>query len=165
MKCALCNIEIVGTQYKTKKRKRYHNECFDKLVDDAETKSQQKATGIKNKDKESLTQYICSLYGIKEISYAIDKQIDNYVSQLGYTYTGIQKALYYFFELEKNKVDTRTSTIGIVPYCYDEARKFFETMHESNEANKGFVRKDKTTHIKIRPKDRRIPYVIDIDNP
>lgn len=164
MLCALCKKEIIGTQYKTRKRKRYHNDCFEKLVEEADTKSQQKAAGIKNKDKESLLQYICHLYGIKEIPYVIDKQIDSYVSQLGYTYSGIQKALYYFYELEKNKADTHTSTIGIVPYCYDEARKFFETIHESNEVNKDFIKEDTTVHVKIRPKDRRIPYIIDINS-
>ena len=163
MQCALCNQEIIGTKYKSKKRKRYHIECFDKLIDNAETKNHMKASGIKNNEKNELIKYICQLYNLSEIPYAIDKQIDNFVAQLGYTYTGIQKTLYYFYELSRNNVDNHTSTIGIVPYYYEEAKKFFNTVHDSNELNKEFVLDEKTVHVKIRPKDRRIPYIIDIN--
>ena len=164
MICSLCNKPITCTEYKTRKRKRYHNECFAELIDKAESQSQQKASGLKNNDKDDLIQYICSLYGISEIPYAIDRQIDNYINQMGYTYSGIQKTLYYFYELEGNKPDSHTSTIGIVPYIYDEAKEFFQSLHKANESNEDFIQEEKTVRIKIKPKDRRLPCVLDETN-
>jgi len=164
MKCDFCKEEISDTQYKTRKKKRYHNGCYEKLVGQTEVKNQQKAKSLKNNDKESLEQYICLLYEIDEISYKIEKQIEDFVSQRGYTYSGIQKTLYYFYELENNLVGEFTSTIGIVLHYYDKAKVFFETAHSANMFNENFVREDKTVHIKIKPKSRNIPCVIDIES-
>jgi len=81
-----------------------------------------------------------------------------------YTYTGIQRTLYYFYELQGNKVGEHRKTIGIVPYCYDEAKVFFETAYEASKANADFAEENKTVHVKVKPKDRRIPYIIDINS-
>ena len=105
IKCAHCNKEIFGTDYKTKSKKRYHNECYEAMIAKAENKNQKKSRSLKNNEKDALLKYICELFEIKEIPYNIEKQIEDYVSFRNYTYTGIQKTLYYFYELEGNKVD------------------------------------------------------------
>jgi len=161
--CAECKKEIVGTVYKTKSRKRYHTECFGKLVDKAETANQKKAKSFKNKEWDSLVKYICSLYGLEEITYVINKQIEDFVNHWGYTYVGIQQALCYFHEMEGNNASEK-ATIGIVPYCYDDAMKFFELADKANEANEGFVREEKIVTVKVRPQNRKLPYVMNIED-
>ena len=163
MRCAICNISILDTNYKTKNRKRYHEECYNKLIDKAEAASKQQAAGIKEGDKEALENYIRSLYNLTDLPYQITKQIENFTSQQGFTYSGIQKTLYYFYELNKNCPESHKSTIGIVPYIYDEAKAFFQSLHEASEANKDFNQEEKTVHIKVKPKDRRLPCAIDSD--
>jgi hypothetical protein len=161
--CALCGKEIIGTEYKTKSRKRYHNACYIELIDKAEQINTKKTKSIKNGERESLLQYICSIYKIEKIPYAIDKQIENFITQLGYTYSGIQQALYYFYEINGNNPEGQ-KTIGIVPYCYDETQEFLKKIVEAGEANAGFIKEEKIVHIKIKPKSGGIPCVIDIDD-
>lgn len=164
MKCALCHRAIDGTDYKTKNKKRYHIKCYDELINNAEKTNQQKAHGLKNHEKDALVQYICSLYSIDKISHRIEKQIDDFVGKRQYTYSGIQKTLYYFYELEGNEVGDYTDTIGIVPHCYEDARAFFEATYTASAANENFIWDEKTVHVKIKPKSRSIPCVIDIEN-
>ena len=160
MQCSFCNKAILDTKYKTRNRKRYHEECYNQLINKAESTNQHQATSIKEGDKEALENYIRSLYNLTELPYPITKQIENFISQQGYTYSGIQKTLYYFYELNKNNPDSHKSTIGIVPYIYDEAKAFFQSLHEANESNKDFIQEERTVHIKLKPKDRRLPCII-----
>lgn len=162
--CAKCNQEIKGKDYRTRNRKRYHNECYAELIAQAEQLNGKKAESFKSNERETLVVYICRLYGIETISYAIDKQIEHYVNQLNYTYTGIQKALYYHHEMKENPVGEYTVTIGIVPYIYDEAKAFFLLTYEADEANKGFIADEKTVTVRIKPKDRSIPLVMNIED-
>ena len=45
--------------------------------------------------------------------------------QYGYTYSGIQKTLYWFYELNGNSIEKANGHLGIVPYIYEEASNYF----------------------------------------
>ena len=164
IKCDFCKNQIEGIDYVTKNKKRYHSQCYAGMIDSAEQKNGQKATALQAGDKGELLAYICKLYDIAEVSHTVDKQIEDFVHFKGYSYSGIQKTLYYFYELEGNKVlDEFKDTIGIVPHCYDKARKFFESVFIANKANESFVPQETNVHVKITPKPRGIPCIIDIN--
>lgn len=164
MLCAMCKEQIEGKNYKTKNRKRYHYACYETLVEKAETKHQQHASGLSNKDNEALEAYICTLYDLKEIPETMKKQIEGFVSRLGYTYAGIQEALHYFYALSgKAVLEEHKGTIGIVPYCYDEAQKFLAIKQKAAEVNESFIPEEKNITVKIKPKDRRMPLAFTIE--
>ena len=50
-----------------------------------------------NKDREELYDYIMKLFNISFVDPKIQKQIKKYIEENNYTYSGIKKALVYFF--------------------------------------------------------------------
>ena len=163
MQCALCKTPIQGTDYKTHKRKRYHHGCHAKLVDKAEAHDGKKAGGIKKGDLDALEKYICELYKIEKLPASVAYQIESYVNRHGYSYSGIQGALYYFYELEGNSPGSHGATIGIVPHVYDEAEAFFRSLRDAAESNKGFIQEEKVERVKVRV--RRVVKKRDGGNP
>jgi len=66
-------------------------------------------------DAEKLDLYIIELFKIDYVSPRIRKQINSYINEYNYTYTGILKALKYFYEIKKHSIDKSQNGI-IVPY-------------------------------------------------
>ena len=87
-------------------------------------------------DKNALLEYIKQIYGSKEVSVKILKQIQTYTTDYNYTYSGIHKSLIYWFEIRKNSIEKSKGTIGIVPYIYDEAKEYFFSIFQAQEKNK-----------------------------
>ena len=64
-------------------------------------------------DQEKLEKYIMQLFGSDYVYARIKKQIQDYVTNHGYTYSGIQKALVYYYEVKGNKFDEGKAQGGI----------------------------------------------------
>lgn len=75
--------------------------------------------------KYKLENYILNLFGIEKISPLIKKQIENYYNEKKYSYLSILFTLKYFFEIQNGDV-TKAKGIGIVPYVYEDAKKYYE---------------------------------------
>ena len=75
-------------------------------------------TSKRSKDKEELNEYIKKLFKIDYVDARIQKQIKQYVEEYHYSYSGIRKALIYFFEIKGNSIEKSNGGIGIVPYVY-----------------------------------------------
>ena len=73
---------------KVNSRRYAHEKC---ALSEEEHKSKEQ------KDREALEAYILQLFKIEYINPKIRKQIDNYIKENKYTYTGIHKALVYPF--------------------------------------------------------------------
>lgn len=86
-------------------------------------------------------------------------QVNSYIEKYQYTYTGMQKALIYFYEVQGNEVDTTNPTLGIVPYIYDEAYNYYYELWKINKENSN---KDlehfcpETLEVHIPPPQRKI---------
>jgi len=112
LKCPEC-----GT-FNDKENAVYHNAryyckiCYD---------NQQKEAN----DYKELITYICKLYNLEAPSGWIMKQIKDYKTQFNYSYRGIKTTLHYFFEIQANNDVEDCLGIGIVPFVYDEAKKFY----------------------------------------
>lgn len=154
--CAYCGKTIEGTKYRTHKRKKYHSLCFQELQGCAEADNSVKQGDMQSEERRHLEGYVCSAFGLESVPYLICKQIEDYTSQNGFTLTGIEKSLHYFYTVKGNPVDRRKPSIGIVPYVYEEARLFYERAFETNWKNKAIQLEDKNVTVKIRPQDRSI---------
>lgn len=115
-----------------------HLECAEKeeeLI--AQKKAEEEALKSKEeKDKEALEGYIKFLLNEKKINPKVRKQLETYINQYNYTYSGIRKALIYFYEIKGNDRDKMNGGIGIVPYCYKQAYDYYYSLWQANLANK-----------------------------
>lgn len=64
-------------------------------------------------DKEKLDEYIQKLFGTNFVEPRIQKQIAKFVNDYNYTYSGIRKALQYFFEIKSGDVEKAHNSIGM----------------------------------------------------
>ena len=86
-----------------------------------------------------------------------------------YTYSGIKRTLQYFYEIKGNPVDKTKVGIGIVPWVYDEAKRYYYNQWLLSQKNadkniQAYVPKIKEIIIKPpkrEPKKRRIFMFLD----
>lgn len=90
-----------------------------------------------DKDKILLEEYICNLFKIDFINARIQKQIKDMINQYHFTYSGILGTLKYWYEVKNNSIEKANGGIGIVPYVYEDARKYYETIFQAQQMNKG----------------------------
>ena len=78
-------------------------------------------------DQEKLERYIMKLFNTDYVYARIQKQIKDYVTNYGYTYSGIEKALKYYYEVKGNPFDPGKAQggIGIVPHVYPRAFEYY----------------------------------------
>ena len=71
----------------------------------------------------------------------IKKQIKDYVTNYGYAYSGIHKALIYYYEVKGNKFDEGKAQggIGIVPYVYQSAFNYYYSIWEAQQKQEHIV--------------------------
>lgn len=108
------------------KRRYAHKECS---ISEDEKKIQE------NKDREELYDYIMKLFNISFVDPKIQKQIKKYIEENNYTYSGIKKALVYFFEIKGNSVEKANGGIGIVPYVYTQAYNYYYSLWLAQQKN------------------------------
>lgn len=87
-------------------------------------------------DKIALENYIIQLLKLEYITPKIRKQLNTYQEQYGYTYSGMHKALIYFYEIKGNSVEKANGGIGIIPYVYQDAYNYYYALWEAQQANK-----------------------------
>lgn len=112
VKCPECGI------YNDKENTVYHNSkyyckiCFENKQKEAQ-------------DYKNLVAYICELYQIEAPTGWMLKQIKDYKEQFNFTYRGIKTTLHYFYEIQEGNSVEDSMGIGIVPFVYDEAKRFY----------------------------------------
>ena len=87
-------------------------------------------------DKEKLEEYIKKLFGVSYIDPRVKAQIKKYVEEYNYTYSGIQKALIYFYEIKNGDKEKANGGIGIVPYVYKDAYNYYYNLWLAKQKNK-----------------------------
>lgn len=95
-------------------------------------------------DKEELENYIKQLLNEDFISPRVRKQINSFIEQYNYTYSGMRKALIYFYEVKGNDKSKANGGIGIIPYCYKQAYDYYYSLWLAKQKNED---KDITTYI------------------
>lgn len=87
------------------------------------------------KDKEALENYIMKLFNTTYIDPKVRKQIKQYTEEYHYSYSGILKSLTYFYEVKNNSIAKANGGIGIVPYVYQIAYRYYYALWEAQQRN------------------------------
>ena len=127
--CYYCGVKFDRDKEPTVQvsaRRYAHKEC-------AEKHSVEKSE--EEKDLESLEQYIMKLFDEPFVNARIKKQIKDYQKQYGYTYSGMLKALIWFFEVKGNSTEKANGGIGIIPYVYKDAYNYYYNLYLAQIVN------------------------------
>lgn len=98
------------------KRRYAHKECADKY---GQEKTQEE------KDLEQLEKYIMKLFDEPYINARIRKQLRDFKKEYDFTYSGMLKALIYWYEVKGNSTEKANGGIGIIPYIYKDAYNYY----------------------------------------
>ena len=128
VKCPYCEKQFdANAEPFIKVGRRYaHIDCAKKFEEN-KTKEE--------KDKEALEKYILNLLKEEKINARVKKQIKTYIEENNYTYSGILKAIIYFYEVKGNPIDKANGGIGIVPYIYNDAYNYYYELWLANQRN------------------------------
>jgi hypothetical protein len=97
-----------------------------------------------DKERIDLEDYIKQLFQSDKVPSKVQKQINSYVKDYNFTYTGMLKALVYHFEIQHGDISKSNGGIGIVPYVYDQAKQYYYTLWMAQQQN---IHKDITEYI------------------
>lgn len=136
-------------------RRYAHKECAEKYE---ANKSQEE------KDLEALEKYIMHLFDEPYVNARVRKQLKEYKEQYNFTYSGILKTLIYWYEIKGNSTEKANGGIGIIPYVYNDALKYYYTLYLAKLANESkdieiYKPKEKVIEIlppKVQPKRIRL---------
>lgn len=86
-----------------------------------------------DKDEIELYEYIKQLYG-KQYNYIlIKKQVETFYKQ-GYSFNGMKLSLKWFYEIKHHSTE-ESNGIGIIPYVFNDAKKYFYNLYLSQKEN------------------------------
>lgn len=153
VKCSVCNEYFDASiipYVKTSARRYAHKTCYEEKMSQM---SQEE------KDKIELEEYIKKLLNINSITPRIKKQIKQYIEEYDYSYSGIKKALVYFYEVRGNSTEKANEGIGIVSYVYKKAFDYYYALwlaQNKNTQEQIEQYKPETIEITITPPIRKI---------
>lgn len=75
------------------------------------------------------------LFNITYIDPKVRKQIKTFIDEYHYTYSGIHKALVYHYEIKGGAVEKANGGIGIVPWVYQNAYRYYYALWEAQQKN------------------------------
>ena len=73
------------------------------------------------------------LFNTDYVYARIQKQIKEFMDKYGYTYSGIHKALIYYYEVKGNSIEKANGGIGIIPYIYQNAFNYYYSIWEAQQ--------------------------------
>lgn len=107
-------------------RRYAHKDCAEKA---------QKSEFQEVKDRADLEQYIMKMFNVTFLDARIQKQIKQYHDEYKYTYSGMRKALIYFYEIKGNSLEKANGGIGIIPYIYKKAHDYYYALWQAQQKN------------------------------
>lgn len=113
VKCAYCGGSMEQNEALRFKNKNYHKQCCQLA-----------------KERERVCEYICYIYNLKAPGPRNYALLRKYIDENGFTYKGIFYSLKYFYEVKNGNKEKAQESIGIVPYIYDEAQKYYKELEE-----------------------------------
>lgn len=172
MTCAGCGKPIAG-EFRTYKRKRYHPECYEKLLStqEQETKGKKAAAVAKRAETKSrhdgdaeyqvLVAYVKSKWGRLPASFAVSA--DRLVDEYGLTYGDIFVGLEYLYDIQERPLGDAPA-VPLVPYVYEEAYELQRIIREANQHNEKLKVTQQTETVTIHKPDHTLAPVCNIDD-
>jgi hypothetical protein len=135
VKCPVCEEKFFkdNVNYVKKGRRYYHKECIEKQ------EKQNDANSLEY--KEMLFEVIKDIFSIDYPTPRILNMIKKNKKD-GLSYFGMAKTLEYWFILEKNSLKKANGGIGIVPYVYEDALKYYSKVTKSRNSENKIVEKE-----------------------
>lgn len=104
------------------------NSCY---IENGEVQSTSPFSGYEEKDQRALfIDYAYKLFNNK-LNPAAYRLMDRYIKK-GYTWLGMLRSLEWFYVIKKNGITKAKNNIGIIPYVYDDAQKFYDYQDYKN---------------------------------
>ena len=107
-------------------RRYAHKKCVDK-------QDQEKLK--EDIDKDNFFLYCKELFKDDYNFLIIKKQSEKFVKDYQYTYSGMLKALKWFYEIQKGDQEKKYNNIGIIPYIYQNAYKYYYDLFLAQKKN------------------------------
>ena len=94
-----------------------------------------------DRDYEALYKYIKELLGTDFNFKKIQRQLEEYKTMIDvegntYTYSGMLATLKWFYEISKGSKEEAKGGIGIIPFVYQDAKKYYYNLYLAQEKNK-----------------------------
>ena len=121
-------------------RRYAHKTCYDK---DQASKPQEE------RDYEALIKYVKQKFQLTTVSAKITRQIINYKKEYNFSYSGMLKALTWWFDVKKNTLEKTNGGIGILPYIYNDAKTYYYGLFLAQNINKDKYFSKKVEEIEI----------------
>ena len=149
--CVYCKQKFDRDKFpfiQVSQRRYAHQECS---LTEEQKKSQEEL------DKQELEEYIMALLKMDYIDARVRKQINEYREKYNYTYSGIRKALVYFYEIKGGSIEKANGGIGIVPYVYQNAYNYYLALWQAKQKNQDKVLTDYVPKVKeiVIPRPQR----------
>lgn len=137
----IASVKINGNRYG-------HATCYPDIKDILPVEVPKPAPA--EPDLQDLKDYIAKLYGNKANWALITKQIKDFHTKEKYTYSGMKKALEYFYEVNHNSPDESNGGVGIIAFVYDQAYDYYYKIWLAQQAteNKTLITRVKEFIIK-----------------
>lgn len=135
VKCAFCKSDtnkVEKTDAIRIDEKNFHPECAKKYS-----------------DRKELYDTICRIFNLKKPGPKNIRFAERFVEE-GMTYSGINGTLIYFYEIKKHSKNKANEGIGIVPWVYEEASKYFKERKMSEQRILEGIEKNKGQETEIR---------------
>lgn len=75
------------------------------------------------------------LFGYDYVPPRAKKQINEYVQEYNYTYSGMLKALIYYYEIQGGDTERAHDGVGILPYIYNTAKDYYFNLWQAQQKN------------------------------
>ena len=147
-KCFYCNEQFDRNQEEwvaVNSRRYAHKKCYE---------AAQAGKTQEEKDYEELIKYIKQKFALSTVSAKITRQIADYKKEYSFSYTGMLKALTWWFDVQKHTLEGTNGGIGILPYIYNDARTYYYGLYMAQmvNSNKDIAHyKRKVEEIEIAP--------------
>lgn len=120
--CLYCNKKFNIKEPHYKVINRYaHEKCYLEHYNEEEELA-----------KDEIWQYLTKVLKMDAKFTTVDRQRQEYIAK-GCTNVGILNALKYYYEVVRGSVEKSQNRIGIVPYVYDEAQKYYRDLEKEKE--------------------------------
>ena len=140
-KCNMCGSKFLIEELIIRSGKKYCSECI-------EIKDQE------NEDWSTLYEYIKDIYNFSTVPILFITQLNKYRKDENYPLTsiGMYYTLKYYYEILENEI-LDDKGVGIIPYYYDQASKYYSKVFDLEEKAESFTFKDKKQIIKTKRYD------------
>lgn len=143
VKCYYCKSETNKIEKDKAIRiddKNFHPDCAQKYL-----------------DRKELSATICRIFNLKAPGPRNNALVTKYLNE-GMTYRGMIYSLVYFYEIKRNDKSKANEGIGIIPYIYEEAKKYYNKDKIAEQKAEAALEKNKEEREQLKNITRQVKW-------